>query len=157
MVDALASRAPWYVVGIALGLIVVAALVTINGRVGAIGGYSDIVDRLSGRSASFGWRAYFLLGILGGSGLFVLLGGSTEARPGYGWLTRALGGDLELLAAPILVGAGVLIGYGAKTSGGCTSGNGLCGSSLGSPASLAATGTFMATAVAVTLALDAVL
>ena len=157
MIDALASRAPWYVVGIALGLVVVLALATINQRVGAVGGYSDVVDRLSGRSASFGWRAWFLLGIVVGSGLFVLLGGSTDARPGYGWLTRALGSDLELLAAPVLLGAGVLIGYGAKTAGGCTSGNGLCGSSLGSPSSLAATATFMATAVIVTLALSVVI
>ena len=151
------TRAPWYVVGVALGLVVVASLVTINQRIGAVGGYSDVVDRLSGRSASFGWRAWFLLGIVGGSGLFVLLGGSTGARPGYGWLTRALGGDLELLAAPILFVAGLLIGYGAKLAGGCTSGNGLCGSSLGSPASLAATATFMATAVITTLALSVVI
>ncbi len=156
MVEALASRAPWYVVGVALGLIVVACLVTINQRVGAVGGYSDVVDRLSGRSAAFGWRAWFLLGIVGGSGMFVLLGGSTGAQPGYGWLTRALGSNLQLLAAPILFGAGVLIGYGAKLAGGCTSGNGLCGSSLGSPASLAATATFMTTAVFTTVVLSVV-
>ncbi len=116
-----------------------------------------MLDRFSGRSASFGWRAWFLLGIVGGSGLFVLLGGSTGSQSGYGWLTRALGSDLELLAAPILFAAGILIGYGAKLAGGCTSGNGLCGSSLGSPASLAATATFMATAVFTTLALSAVI
>ncbi len=156
MIDALASRAPWYVVGVALGLVVVVALVTINQRVGAVGGYSDVVDRLTGRSRSLGWRAWFLLGILGGSGLFVALGGSTGAQPGYGWLTRALGSDLEMLAAPILFASGLLIGYGAKTAGGCTSGNGLCGSSLGSPASLAATATFMTTAVVTTLALTLV-
>ena len=156
MIDALATRAPWYVVGVALGLVVVAALVSINQRVGAVGGYSDVVERLTGRSASLGWRAWFLLGIVGGSGLFVLLGGSTGAQPGYGWLTRALGSDLELLAAPILLAAGMLIGYGAKLAGGCTSGNGLCGSSLGSPASLAATATFMVTAVCTTLALSVV-
>ena len=154
MIEALASRAPWYVVGVALGLIVVVALATINQRVGAVGGYSELVARLSGRSPSLGWRAWFLLGIFGGSGLFVALGGSTGAGPGYGSLTRALGSDLEPLAAPILFAAGVLIGYGAKTAGGCTSGNGLCGSSLGSPASLAATATFMATAVLTTLALS---
>lgn len=156
MIDALAVRAPWYVVGVALGLVVVAALLTINQRIGAVGGYSDIVDRLNGRSAGLGWRAWFLFGIIGGSALFVMLGGGTGAQDGYGWLTRALGDRFELLAAPILLLAGILIGYGAKTAGGCTSGNGLCGSSLGSPASLAATATFMATAVATTLALSLV-
>jgi uncharacterized membrane protein YedE/YeeE len=157
VIDTLATRAPWYVVGIALGLVVVGVLMTINQRVGAVGGYTEVVGRLSGRSPSFGWRAWFLFGIVAGSGLFVLLGGTTGAAPGYGWLTRTLGADWQLLAAPILFGAGILIGYGAKTAGGCTSGNGLCGSSLGSPASLAATATFMATAVITTIALSAVL
>ena len=51
------------------------------------------------------------------------------------------------------LGGGVLIGYGAKLAGGCTSGNGLCGTSLGSPASFAATATFMATAIGATFAI----
>jgi uncharacterized membrane protein YedE/YeeE len=157
VLEALADRAPWYVVGVALGLVVVGVLATLNQRVGAVGGYSEVVDRLSGRSPGFGWRAWFLFGIVAGSALFVALGGVTGAEPGYGWLTRALEGRWELLAGPVLFGAGVLIGFGAKTAGGCTSGNGLCGSSLGSPASLAATLTFMATAVVTTLALSAVL
>ena len=156
MIEALSTRAPWPLVGVALGLVVVGVLLTINQRVGAVGGYSDVVDRLSGRARSLSWRAWFLLGIVAGSGLFVVLGGTTSAAPGYGWLTRALGEDRELLAAPILFAAGTLIGYGAKTAGGCTSGNGLCGTSLGSPASMAATATFMVTAVLTTLALSVV-
>jgi uncharacterized protein len=153
---ALADRAAWYVVGLALGLIVVGVLITLNQRTGAVGGYSEIVERLTGRSAAFGWRAWFLFGIVTGSAVFVLLGGSTGAASGYGWLTRALQGDWQLLVVPVLFRAGVLIGYGAKTAGGCTSGNGLCGSSLGSPASLTATATFMATAVVATFLLSAV-
>jgi uncharacterized membrane protein YedE/YeeE len=47
-----------------------------------------------------------------------------------------------------LIGAGALIGSGARTAGGCTSGHGMCGMSFGSPASVAATMTFMMTAVA---------
>ena len=47
----------------------------------------------------------------------------------------------------MLVVAGGLIGYGAKRAGGCTSGNGLGGCSLGSPASFAATATFMGVAI----------
>jgi len=85
VIDALAHRAPWYAVGIALGLIVVGVLWTINARLGAVGGYSDLVERVSGRSAVLGWRGWFLLGIFGGSALFVALGGTTDARPGYGW------------------------------------------------------------------------
>ena len=156
MISALADRAPWYVVGLVLGLIVVGVLVTLNQRVGAVGGYSDVVERVTGRSAAFGWRAWFLLGIVGGSALFMALGGTTGAAAGYGWLTRALGDGWQVLVAPILFGAGLLIGYGAKTAGGCTSGNGLCGSALASPASLVATATFMGTAIVVTLVLSVV-
>ena len=57
----------------------------------------------------------------------------------------------------MLFGAGLLIGVGARTAGGCTSGHGLTGSALASPASLVSMMTIMATAVATTLVLDAVI
>jgi hypothetical protein len=156
MLDLLAERAPWYVVGVALGLVVVGVMAVLGERVGAVGGYSAVVERVTRRTSALGWRAWFLLGIVGGSGLFVLLGGSTPAGDGYGWLTRTFDGSAAFLAAPVLFGAGALIGYGAKTAGGCTSGNGLCGSALGSPASLVATATFMGTAVGLAFLLEAV-
>jgi len=156
VVHALSDRAPWWLVGIALGLVVVGVMATLNQRVGAVGGYSDVVDRVAGRSASLGWRAWFLIGIVAGSAVFVLLGGHTGAQAGYGWLTRTFEGGRQVLVVPILFGAGAMIGYGAKTAGGCTSGNGLCGSSLASPSSLTATATFMGTAVVTTLVLSTV-
>ena len=48
----------------------------------------------------------------------------------------------------MLLIAGIAMGFGARTAGGCTSGHGLTGMSLGSPASIVATTTFFATAVA---------
>lgn len=90
--------------------------------------------------------------IAGGLVFHVLAGqGTTGAGDGYGWLAREF--DSPVLVGAILVGAGALIGFGAKLAGGCTSGNGLGGSSFGSPADLASTATFMATAVAATLAI----
>ena len=80
------------------------------------------------------------------------LAGAPTFRHGFGWLTRNLDGGL---VAVVLVVAGVAIGYGAKTAGGCTSGNGLGGCATGSRASLTATGTFMATAIAVSFAIKA--
>ena len=52
---------------------------------------------------------------------------------------------------------GGLIGFGAKLAGGCTSGNGLSGTAALSPASLAATATFFATAIVVTFVIRAVI
>ena len=67
-----------------------------------------------------------------------------------------LHGAGRVAIAPILLLAGVAIGYGAKRSGGCTSGNGLSGTSMYSPAALAATATFVGVAIVVSFAIRAV-
>jgi uncharacterized membrane protein YedE/YeeE len=45
------------------------------------------------------------------------------------------------------------LGYGAAVAGGCTSGHGMCGTAQRSPASMAVTVTFMATAILTTFVL----
>ena len=147
MEDFLLARPPWYVAGPILGLCVVAMFAAINERLGVLGGFSDVVERLSERSLRLGWKGSFLLGLVAGAALFALLSGGGRIATGYGWLTRTFP---DPVAVVLLVAAGALIGFGAKTAGGCTSGNGLSGNSIGSPASFVATATFMATAVAVT-------
>ncbi|MEA2375845.1 MAG: uncharacterized protein QOD53_2308 [Thermoleophilaceae bacterium] len=146
MIDSLLSRPPAPLVGALLGLVVVAAYALINERIGVIGGISDFVERASARRPALGWKAWFVVGVLGGGLAFRLLAGGSSVDHGYGWLTRNIGSGVVVGA--VLVVAGGLIGYGAKAAGGCTSGNGLGGCSAGSPASLVATGTFMATAIA---------
>jgi hypothetical protein len=141
----LGAQAPWWVVGPAFGLVVVGLMVTLNQRIGILGGFSELVERADGRR--LGWKAFFLFGLAAGAALYAFVGGSF-GHGGYGWLTRTFTGSARVLVAPILLGAGVLVGYGAKTAGGCTSGNGLGGMCLGSPASFVATVTFMATAIA---------
>jgi uncharacterized protein len=147
------ERPDWYVLGPLIGLTVVGVLATINQQLGALGGYSAVLERVTGRSPTLGWKAFFLIGILLGSLIFRLLAGRSTVGDGYGWLTRTFSGGEQVIAGALLVVAGVLIGFGAKTAGGCTSGNGICGTSLGSPASFAATGTFMATAIGVSFVL----
>lgn len=145
MAEVLQQRPGWYVIGPLIGLVVIGLVATINERIGVLGGYSALLERATGRQSGLGWKAWFLFGVLGGSLLFRLLGGGATVTHGYGWITRAFGGHTAV--APLLLVAGALIGFGAKTAGGCTSGNGLGGCSAASPASFAATGTFMATAV----------
>jgi uncharacterized protein len=142
----------WYVAGPLLGLCVVAVRLLFNARLGVTGGYSSIVDSLRHGQVSFDWRGWFVIGVLLGGTVFALAARGQDFH-GYGWLTRSFD---DVLVAPILVVAGVLIGYGAKLSGGCTSGNGLSGTSMLSPASLVATGTFFATAIAVSFLTKAV-
>jgi hypothetical protein len=146
--DVLLERAPWFIAGPALGLVVVAVCASINQQLGVLGGFSAAIERAGGRTAELGWKAFFMIGIAAGAVLFGILSGSWRYGDGYGWITRTFTGSWELLAAPILIGAGILIGFGAKTAGGCTSGNGLTGCSVASPASFVATATFFGTAIA---------
>jgi uncharacterized membrane protein YedE/YeeE len=156
MQDALLHRPAWYVLGPLIGLVVLGLLVAINERFGVLGGYSNMVERVTGRSPAIGWKGWLLVGVLGGSLLFRLLAGSGAVPDGYGWLTRTFSGGGHVVAGVLLIGAGALIGFGAKTAGGCTSGNGLGGCSAGSTSSFAATATFMGTAIAVTFLIRAV-
>jgi uncharacterized membrane protein YedE/YeeE len=140
----------WYVAGPLLGMCVVAVRWLFNARLGVTGGYSSIVSSV--RDATrLDWRAWFVIGVLLGGTVFALAAGGPDFH-GYGWLTRNLG---DFAVGAILLGSGVLIGYGAKLAGGCTSGNGLSGTAMISPASLAATGTFFATAIVVSFVTEA--
>ncbi len=135
--ELLADRPSWFILGPCLGLLIVGMLATLNVRLGVLGGWSDLLDRIDGRAGTVSWKGWFFVGVIPGGLIFYLLAGETTtgAGDGYGWLSRELSSPVAVGLA--LVGAGVLIGYGAKTAGGCTSGNGLGGSSFGSPAGLA--------------------
>ena len=146
MSDLLLDRPAWYVIGLLVGLVTFGIVALLNERIGVTGGYSQVVERATGRLPALTWRAWFLFGVLGGSLLFRLLAGASNIGDGYGYLTRTFGSHDYFAVGGLLLVGGALVGFGAKLMGGCTSGNGLGGTSAGSPASLAATGTFIATA-----------
>lgn len=52
-----------------------------------------------------------------------------------------------------MFGGATVLGCGAAVAGGCTSGHGMCGTAQRSPASMAVTVTFMATAILTTFVL----
>lgn len=146
MEELLANRPAWYVAGPLIGLVVVGLFAALRERLGVLGGYTDIVDHVGRRSLAFGWRGFFVVGVVAGALVFSVLTGAWRTGGEYGWLSRSFD-DAAVVA--ILVGAGILVGVGAKRAGGCTSGNGLSGCSFGSLASFVATATFMGTAVGV--------
>jgi uncharacterized protein len=153
----LMDRPAWYVLGPLLGFVVLGLLATINERFGVLGGYSNVVERVTRRSPMLGWKGWLLVGVLGGSPVSRLVAGAGAIPDGYGWLTRTFHGlSGGVVIGGLLFAGGVLIGFGAKTAGGCTSGNGLGGCSAGSTSSFAATGTFMGTAIAVSFLIRAV-
>jgi uncharacterized protein len=148
----LATRAPWYLAGPLVGLLVVLLRWLANKPFGALGGYIDF-NEWAGRSRrELGWRPLFLVG--------VVVGGLLSALTGTGWRPTLAYGSFEVVfgsalwvKAVVLFAAGLLIGLGGRLAGGCTSGHGVCGTSLGSPASMVSTATFMVTAVTCALAL----
>jgi uncharacterized membrane protein YedE/YeeE len=139
-----------------MGLCVVACRALFNGRLGVTGGFSELVSKLSRGSFSFDWRGWFAIGLFASGALFLVIWGGPDFH-GYGWLTRTFHGSGRIWIPILLLGAGGLIGFGAKLAGGCTSGNGLSGTAALSPASLAATATFFATAIVVTFVIRAVI
>lgn len=152
--EALQSRPAWYVIGSLIGLVVIALMATINQRIGVMGGYSNVLERATGRASELNWRWWFLAGVFGGSLVWRLLAGQSTVHDGYGWLSRTF--DDGTIVAGALFGGGILIGFGAKTARGCTAGNGLGGCSQGNVASFSATATFMGTAIVATFLIRAI-
>ena len=99
------------------------------------------------RARRLGFSAFLLLGIVLGGALFAMLTG-VHAVPPLSGDSGSQWGALGVTSVLTLGMAGLAMGIGARTAGGCTSGHGLSGMSLGSPASVIATMTFFATAVA---------
>lgn len=151
--EILPDRLAWYFAGPLIGLCVVALYALINERMGVTTSYQVMAQVVARRPIKEQWRVWFFLGLVGGSFIAVLLQGGPKLTTGYG----ALGALVPLVAlVPVLFLGGLLSGFGARWSGGCTSGHGISGSSSLSPASIAATVTFVATAIAVTFLLHAV-
>jgi uncharacterized membrane protein YedE/YeeE len=144
MPQLLPDRIPWYVAGPLIGLIAVGFYLVLNRRLGVTTAYSSVAYLIVDRPRSEAWRVWYFVGLAAGALFATLLQGGPRLQVGFG----ALGALLPVaVLIPVLFGAGILIGYGARWSGGCTSGHGIGGNSSLSAASLAATITFMATAV----------
>lgn len=110
-------------------------LLWLNGRIAGVSGILNGV--LFPKVGDVSWRAMFLLGLVAAAGLYMaLVPGAPLPRTDY---PRAA-----------LVVSGLLVGFGTRMGNGCTSGHGVCGLGRLSMRSLAAVGTFMATAVATT-------
>lgn len=149
----LPDRIPWYVAGPLLGLLVVGLYALVNRPLGASGAYVQVLMWVRGQAPSERWRVWYFVGLVAGGLTATLLRGGPFVGLQYGRLGELL--PIGVLV-PFLFLAGLIMGYGARWGGGCTSGHGICGTSIVSPASLAATGTFMATAVVVTAILHAI-
>ena len=116
--------------GILIGL-AASVLYGLNGR---IAGISGIFGRLLGNPSDRAWRLQFLCGLLLGSAVLFAIFPDRFAIE----VPRSL---------PAFGVAGILVGFGTQLANGCTSGHGVCGLSRFSLRSLAATLTFIASAI----------
>jgi hypothetical protein len=151
--DILPYRVAWYIVGPLMGLTVVALFAIANKPLGATTAYAETLSAVVKHKARETWRVWMFLGMVIGAFAVGVLRGGPSLTLDYGLLGTLLP---VALIIPLLFGAGVVMGFGARWSGGCTSGHGIRGMSALSPASIAATMTFMAVAVALTFALHLV-
>jgi len=117
--------------GVTIGVASALLLLTTGKMAGISGIFAGTI--LPGTGSERAWRAAFVAGLVG-AGLLIAA-----------WMPEALG---KPSASPgLVVAAGLLVGFGSRLGCGCTSGHGICGIGRISPRSLAATATFMATAV----------
>lgn len=121
---------PALVGGIMIGLASVLLMWT-SGRIAGISGI--LGGLLSFDKAQFGWRAAFLLGLIGGPFLV------SEFGPGV--VPVKIDADI-----PMLIAAGLLVGVGTRLGSGCTSGHGVCGIGRLSMRSVIATVVFIGSA-----------
>lgn len=149
--DVLPDRLPWYIAGPALGLLVVSLFVIGNQPLGASGAYVQTMKMAHHDSDTAVWRVWYFCGIFVGGIIATVLGPGVEVRTGYDAMFAA--GWTKPAVAAIVFGAAIVMGYGARVAGGCTSGHGICGTAQRSPASWAATFTFVCTAIVVTFIL----
>jgi uncharacterized protein len=118
--------------GVLIGLAAV-LLMLFTGRIAGISGILD--GLINPQSDDRGWRAAFIAGLVAAP-LAASIAGHDPAMP-------------QMPASYLtVIAGGLLVGFGTRLGNGCTSGHGICGIARLSPRSIAATGVFMAAAIA---------
>jgi uncharacterized protein len=112
--------------GVLIG-VAAAMFALLNGRIAGISGI--VGGLLQPARGDIGWRAAFVLGLVGAPMIYMLFAAlpTPQIDAGFG----------------ALIAAGLLVGIGTRYGSGCTSGHGVCGLSRLSLRSLVATLTFM--------------
>ena len=111
-----------------------ALLLLLTGRVAGVSGLVATVVRIADAGPPWRLAAAFVVGLPLGAVVVAL----ALRKP-----------EIEVTgSAPLIVAAGLLVGFGTRLGNGCTSGHGVCGIGRFSPRSIAATLTFIATAIA---------
>lgn len=111
-----------------------ALFLLLTGRIAGVSGMTAIATGIGSGGTIWKQAAAFVVGLPLGAALIAAFVRTPDV--------------IVTTSVPLLVVAGLLVGFGTRLGNGCTSGHGVCGVARLSPRSLAATGTFMASAVA---------
>ena len=125
----LAAAAGGLLIGTAAALFLL-----LTGRIAGVSGMTAVAARIGSSGTPWSQAAAFVVGLPVGAALIAAF-----VRAPQMTVTSSV---------PLLVIAGLLVGFGTRLGNGCTSGHGVCGIARLSPRSLAATATFMASAIA---------
>ncbi len=129
---------PWWAGGLAIGLLVPGLYYFQNTALGVSTGYGNILKMmLRGKKPLtwlekdsfkdvFGWRVYFIAGIIIGAFISARLSGRPLLTGEMGVLTGSTAWPTVIYGAILLAG-GTLLGLGARIAGGCTSGHSIHG------------------------------
>ena len=125
-----------YLLGLIGGGLIGLSAVLLMAMSGRLAGVSGIVGGLLPPKPSDDrtWRIAFILGLLLAPTLLAIFTGDNRI-------------GAPTVGPVMLIAAGLLVGIGTALGSGCTSGHGICGISRLSPRSIAATATFVATAM----------
>jgi len=125
---------PWWAGGLAIGLMVPAMYLLTNTALGVSTGYGNLLfcmlanTNLTWLKKTFkerwGWRVFFLGGMVLGGFISARLAGSPLVTSAMGALTASVSTGT---AALVLFLGGLLLGLGARVAGGCTSGHSIHG------------------------------
>lgn len=118
--------------GLLIG-IAAALFLLLTGRIAGVSGMTAVATRIGSGGTPWSQATAFVVGLPLGAALIALF-----VRTPTVSVTSSV---------PLLILAGLLVGFGTRLGNGCTSGHGVCGVARLSPRSIAATVTFMASAV----------
>lgn len=125
------------IMAIAGGLLIggaAALFLLLTGRVAGVSGMTAVATRIGSSGTPWSQAMAFVVGLPMGAALIA------------GFVRTPMVSVTS--SAPLLIVAGLLVGFGTRLGNGCTSGHGVCGIARLSTRSIAATATFMASAVA---------
>ncbi len=152
---------PWWLGGIAIGLLVPLMYYFLNTALGVSTGYGNLLKIILPKSKlrwlntetyqnKFNWRFIFIIGIILGSFLSARVSGMALMEYHMGLFTEQT--DWPVLANILwFFAGGAMLGLGARLAGGCTSGHSIHGIATLQKSSLVATVFFLVFGVIGTL------